>query len=205
MTKYFYLVLIFVLPFFSVGQSEIGGLSAGIQFNQNILQPDNYDGFGIGVNAQLDVYQGFGVIGSYFYESLNLANAGSLKRFQRGLAANYLPLYKKKWSPWVQIGAVFNTINVQPVSYLFADNSSKVITQNYFSLNLGLGGLYHVNNNLTVNTGIYFQPQNYPPNYMLTVSESIAEVQTNIVSINPQVDPLIYFNIGFTYKIAKLW
>lgn len=194
-----------MLPLISFSQDERGRMAIGTQFYQNILQPDNHQGFGVGVNWQLDIAKGFGIDANYFFENADLLNAGNIKRFQRGVAFNYVPLYKKALSPWIQVGMSFNTITVTPVSYLFNVKSEEVIEQSYFGLNLGIGGRYNVNDRLTVNTGFYFQPQNYTQNYNLVVSDEKAILETNVIPAELDLEPLLYFNLGITYKIAKLW
>lgn len=203
--KYRLIIALLVLPLFLIAQNERGRLAIGTQFYQNLMLPDNYEGFGVGLNWQLDVARGFGLDANYIYEALDLQNVGNIKRFQRGISINYVPFYKEKLSPWIQVGVSYNTLTVVPVSYLFSDNTEQIIEQDYFGLNLGLGGQYKINKNLTVNSGFYFQPQNYTPNYFLSTSDNGSELQTNIKSSGLTVKPILYFNFGFTYQIAKLW
>ncbi len=200
-------LLAFILfPFFSMTQDRTGDLALGTQFYQNVLLPENYEGLGVGLNLDLEVIYGIGIDAHYFYESNDLLNTGNLKRFQGGASIKYAPFYKRKLTPWIKLGIAFNTINVLPVSYLFVDNSSQGISQNYLSYNSGLGAQYNVNKNLTLNTGFYFQPQNYTPNYLLSTSDGENQLITNYEGENIiDVDPLLYFNIGFTYRITKLW
>ena len=204
MIRYIFLAFI-ILPHFLWSQASNGRLAVGTQFYQNLMLPDFYEGSGIGLNLQLDIAKGFGLEANYMYEALDLQNSGNIKRFQNGVAVNYVPFHKQNFSPWVQIGLSINTINITPVSYLFSDNSDKMITQNYFGINMGLGAKYRINENLTVNSGFYFQPQNYSPSYILNSTENGNELETNIKAEGLTVKPLLYFNLGFTYQLAKLW
>jgi len=202
--KNFFLVVLILTPLLSINQDKRGDIAIGPQFYQNILLADNYEGLGVGLNCQLGVKYGFEVKMHYFFESNDLLDAGNLKRFQGGAGINYVPFYKKKFSPWLMLGVAFNTLKVEPVSYLFIDNSEKKISQSYLTVNSGIGVQYCVNRNLILNTGLYFQPQNYSPNYLLVTNDEGNTLTTNIKSLDV-VEPLLYFNFGFTYQIAELW
>lgn len=203
--KTYFLIFLFIFPHIIWAQNESGQFAIGTQIYQNILLPENYQGFGVGVNAKLNIAQGFGIDANYFYEALDLMGAGSIKRSQTGLAIYYAPFDKKLLSPWVQLGVSYNLILVTPVSYLFSDNFDQVIKQNYFGLNIGVGAQYIVNPNLILNSGFYFQPQNYSPQYVLEINGNNSSLVTNHKALNLEVEPLLYFNLGITYKIANLW
>lgn len=204
--KNWILSILLIFPIFGYTQTENGRFAIGTQFYQNLNLPDNYIGFGTGVNWQLDFVKGLGLDVNYFFETNDLANTGSIKRFQRGAAVNYLLAYNRKLSPWVQIGAVFNTLTVSPVSYLFSDKSDEKIEQSYFGLTAGLGGRYNLNRRASVNIGIYIQPQNYNPNFELVSENEGMILKTDLgPEIEYETKALVYFNIGLTYQIAKLW
>ncbi|MFK8039621.1 MAG: hypothetical protein AB8B74_15120 [Crocinitomicaceae bacterium] len=195
-----------IFPMLGNTQSDGGSFAIGTQFYQNLNLPNWHDGFGGGLNWQFNFYKGLGIDASYIFETNELVNAGSLKRFQRGLAINYAPLYDKKLSPWIQLGAVFNTLTLEPVSYLFSDKSDEVMEQNYFGLTIGAGGRYKISQNASINLGLYYQPQNYNPNYELIEVDGFAILNTNSILLTQrEVKPIVYFNIGFTYQILKLW
>ncbi|MDX1348607.1 MAG: hypothetical protein R3279_00090 [Putridiphycobacter sp.] len=202
----FWLLVLFIMPTLLFGQSDnTGALSLGTQFYQNLNLPDNYQGFGVGLNLQIDIAKGIGLNTHCMLESNDLLNAGSIRRFQGGVGINYAPLFNKKLSPWVQVGFAYNNLTVSPISYLFSDNSQDRIEQYYLSLNTGIGGYYKVNENLKINLGFFFQPQNYSPHYVLETLEGQSVLMTSQSALDLPVDPLLYFNLGITYQIVKLW
>ena len=84
------LVFLLLTPLFLQAQEDKSGeLTIGAQFYQNTMLPDNYEGFGLGLNSKVEIFKGVGVMAYSFYEANDILSAGHLKRFQNGISVQY--------------------------------------------------------------------------------------------------------------------
>ncbi|MFD1553146.1 outer membrane protein [Putridiphycobacter roseus] len=197
--------MIGILGYGQENQDNAGDFQFGVRLNQNINLPQYEEGFGIGVQAKVNVLDNLNIEIYSNIETLDLGNVGNLKQNEFGFSA-VVPFLNHKLSPFIFLGANYSNIKVTPVSYLFSNRESESIALNSFGLHAGIGAQYNLNDRLSIALSYRFLYRFDQPIYEVQSSDFGLYLNTAVLP-NTEIeskDPM-YLQFSLNYRIMKLW
>jgi len=175
---------------------KVGEFQVGTKISQNVLQPENYDGFAVGLKGRYFMMSYLAFEINTEFATLDLSGTGSEASKQFGISTLYYPLKDKVGLPYLFAGYNYNLMTVTPVSYIYIDRTEDIIIGNMSRLYFGVGSdFYYFGDYLNLGLALqYDYPLNDPLRFEIEESPFGKYLNTNPIE-SIIIDPVKYLNI----------